>query len=208
MLGLRSRKDGFRLLFPKEFIPQEIEEKYTNVLRAKHGHFITPIDFLNETLQSVDVFGFNNATVQQPQPGTGLPVMNQNRIKQNAFMHPISDFSYRSNINPITLIDKTLNVVFKHTLGYLNYFLLFETFFYQYSRDMEYNDLIGNLNVDIFDEHGNVYSRIVLIKPLINAMDMLSFNFAQPVASSETFKVEFKYSNFDLQFITTGDSEE
>lgn len=207
MLSLRSRKDGFRLLFPKEFIPEEIEEKYTNVLRAKHGNFITPIDFLNETLQSIDVFGFNNATIQQQQPGTGEPVMRPERIKQNAFMHPISDVSYRSNINPITLVDKTLNVVFKHTLGYLNYFLLFETFFYQYSRDMRNNELIPSLDIDIFDENGNVYSKIVVMKPIINAMDMLSLNFTQPTASSETFKVEFKYSNFDLQFIETEDNE-
>jgi hypothetical protein len=32
-------------------------------------------------------------------------------------------------------------------------------------------------------------------------MDMLQFNFAQPVAQSSSFKVEFKYNNLDYQFI-------
>ena len=35
---------------------------------------------------------------------------------------------------------------------------------------------------------------------------MLDFNYTQPTAQSDNFKVEFKYSNFDFQFIT--DSEE
>ena len=43
--------------------------------------------------------------------------------------------------------------------------------------------------------------RIKLMHPLINAMDMLSFDYTQPVAQSQTFKVEFKYSDFDFEFL-------
>jgi hypothetical protein len=37
--------------------------------------------------------------------------------------------------------------------------------------------------------------------PVINSIEMLDLNYTQPVAQSQTFKVEFKYSNFDLEFI-------
>ena len=33
-------------------------------------------------------------------------------------------------------------------------------------------------------------------------MDMLSLDYTQPVAQSQSFKVEFKYSNFDFEFIS------
>jgi hypothetical protein len=43
--------------------------------------------------------------------------------------------------------------------------------------------------------------------PIINGMDMLDFDYTQPIAQSGTFKVEFKYSNFDYQFITQKDEK-
>ena len=66
---------------------------------------------------------------------------------------------------------------------------------------MKYDDLMQKLPIDIIDEHGSIYSRIVLYYPLINSMDMLEFDYTQPVAQSQTFNIEFKYSDFDFEFI-------
>ena len=38
-------------------------------------------------------------------------------------------------------------------------------------------------------------------------MDMLDFDFTQPIAQSQTFQVVFKYSNFDFQFINIVDED-
>ena len=114
---------------------------------------------------------------------------------------------YRSETTPIALVDKTLNIEFRHTLGYLNYMMLFENFWYQYTRDRKYSELTRQFNIDILDELGSIYSRIVLYDPLVNGMDMLDFDYTQPIAQSQTFKMEFKYSNFDYQFIEVQDAE-
>jgi hypothetical protein len=42
---------------------------------------------------------------------------------------------------------------------------------------------------------------LVLQHPIINGIDMLSFDYTQPIAQSQTFQVVFKYSNFDYQFV-------
>jgi CRP/FNR family transcriptional regulator len=42
---------------------------------------------------------------------------------------------------------------------------------------------------------------IVLDMPLIDGIDMLSLDYSQPVAQSQTFQVVFKYTSFDYQFI-------
>ena len=201
MFGLKGRQDGFRLLFPKEFLVPEIEEKYTKILAEKHGYYLTPIDFINESIQKVNVLGFQNATVQQQQPSRGEPTIDPNRVEQNKFLYAATDYNYRNGVSPISLTDRTFNVTFRHSLGYLNYFILFENFWYQFARDMKYEDLMQRLSIDIINEKGSIYSRIVLFYPLINGMDMLEFDYSQPVAQSQTFNVEFKYSDFDFEFI-------
>ena len=201
MFGLKGRQDGFRLLFPKEFLVPEIEEKYTKILAEKHGYYLTPIDFINESIQKVNVLGFQNATVQQQQSSRGEPTLNDNRVEQNKFLYAATDYNYRNGVSPISLTDRTFNVTFRHSLGYLNYFILFENFWYQFSRDMKYDNLIQQLYIDIINERGSIYSRIALYYPLINSMDMLDLDYSQPIAQSQTFNIEFKYSNFDFEFI-------
>lgn len=210
MFGLKGRQDGFRLLLPKDFLCQEIEEKYAKILRAKKSFYMRPIDFLNETIQKVQVLGFTNATVQQKQSGTGVQFMRmtEDRTKQNKFMFPSTDYNYRSPNSPLDLIDKTLNIEFRHTLGYMNYFMLYENFWYQFARDKAYKELPHNFNIDILNENGSIFAKIVLESPLVNGMDMLDFDYTQPIANSQTFKVEFKFSNIHFDFIEIKEDEE
>lgn len=202
MFTLKGRQDGFRLLLPKEFLYRDIEIKYAEILKQKKGFFVNPIDFINESIQRVQVLGFNEAAFMgQQQTRTGTPTFNYNRIEQNEFQYPATEEAYRAPTSPIGLTDKTLNIEFKHQLGFLNYFMICENFWYMYSRDMKYSDMMHNIYIDIFNEIGEVYCKINLIDPIINGMDMLSLDFTQPVAQSQSFKVEFKYSNFEFKFL-------
>ena len=201
MFTLNARQDLFKLTLPNDFISPEINEKYTKILKQNKSYLYKPIDFINETIQSVQILGFIEGTVQQQQSGTGSPLIDPNRVLQNNFMHTSSEYTYRSEKNPLALIDKTLNIYFRHTLGFVNYFLLFENFFYQYSRDRKYSELIDQIPIDIINQFGEVYSRIVIMDPIINSIDMLDLNYNAPNETMSTFKVEFKYSNLDYQFI-------
>lgn len=201
MLSLKSRQDKYRLLLPKELIPNEIYEKYRKVLERKHSFIYEPIDFINESIQKIQVLGFNTATMIQQQSMRGEPIRNQSRVAQNNLMHSANEIPYRSPAGPVSLLDKTLNIDFRHTLGFVNYFILFESFFYLYSRDTKNLELPDVFPIEIFNEKGEVYSRIMLYDPIIDGMDMLDLDFTQPVAQSQTFRVIFKYSNIDFEFI-------
>jgi hypothetical protein len=200
MFSLKSRQDQWRLLFPKEFLTDEIQEKYTKVLRSKRSFYTSPFDFLNETIQSIQVLGFQNATIQQQQTARGTSP-NPDRKWQNNFLHTSGDYNYRSEVNPIHLVDKTSNVSFRHTLGFLNYFMIFENFFNLYARDTSSQSLLRYLFVDIPDENGRIYCRLCLHDPVIDTMDMLDLNYTQPISNSQTFQVQFKYSNISFEFI-------
>ena len=66
---------------------------------------------------------------------------------------------------------------------------------------MKYKELPQEMSIDLMNEKGSIYAKIVLQHPLINGIDMLSFDYTQPIAQSQTFQVVFKYSNFDYQFV-------
>lgn len=201
MLSLKSRQDKYRLLLPKELIPEVLTEKYRNILLKKHSFIYEPIDFINESIQKIQVLGFNGGTINQGQSMRGKPLLTPNRTAQNELMHSANEIPYRSPAGPISLIDKTLNIDFRHTLGFVNYFILFESFWYQYARDTKSDKLPEVFPIEIFNEKGEVYCRIMLYDPVIDGMDMLDLDFSQPVAQSQTFRVIFKYSNIDFEFI-------
>lgn len=201
MLSLKGRQDNWRLLFDKDFIPDEITEKYTKVLNMRKSFITQPVDFINETIQKVQVLGFSNATFAQQQTTHNTPTRDNNRISENNFQGSYDDVQYRAVTSPVSIIDKTLNIQFRMSQGYLNYFILFESFFYKYCRDTNNSQLDSHFNIDIYNEFGEVYARIVLYKPVIDSMDMLDLDFSQPVSQSQTFQVTFKYTNIDFQFI-------
>lgn len=201
MFTLKSKQDSFRLILPKEFIAEEIVEKYEKILRKANSFYETPIDFINETIQGVDVLGFTEAAVLQQQTDRGTFATSPATVEANKFLHTASDFPYRSEANPIQLIDKTLRIRFRHTLGYVNYFLLFENFFWMYQRDYKYKDMPEYIPIYLFDENMTAYAKIMLYHPIISGLDMLTFDYTQPVAQSQTFNMELKYGNLDFEFI-------
>ena len=197
MLALRSRQDGFRLQIPKEFIPEPVNAKYSKILQEKRGFITKPIDFLNETIQAVNVLGFDGAAVMQQQSFRGEPDHKPNRIRQNVFLSPSTDHAYRSPNTILGLMDKTMQIKFKHTLGFLNYFMLFESFMYLFSRDTKSNELTKYIELELFDETGSRYSILRFYDPIIDAMDMISFDNSKPTANSDFFNITLKYNNFE-----------
>lgn len=206
MFELKNRRDGFRLLLPQDFLSEELNEKYSKVINKYNGFYKTPIDFLNESIQHVDVLGFNNAVITQEQQlqSNGYLI---NKDKYSEMPYPSYENVYRNPQSYLSLTDMTLNIDFKHTLGYINYFMIYENFMYQYSRERDYDELTSYIKIELFNELGEVLCNIYIEKPLINAMDMLSFDYSKPIAESETFKVEFKYSNIKFDFLNTFETE-
>lgn len=206
MFTLQGRSDLFKVTLPDEFLVKEVKEKYAPIL-IKNKHFIVrPIDFLNETIQKVQVFGFSNASFEQDQQTYGAPLRVMSRVQENAFPMGGAKFIYRNAISPLALTDNTLNIEFRHTQNFLNYMMMYENFVYLYTRDTQSNKLFDSIKLIIFDEKGQTYARLIFKDPVINGMDMLDLDYTKPVAQSGTFKVEFKYSNFDYEFITEEDA--
>ena len=67
MLSLSPRLDLFVFRFPKDFLPEEIEKKYTLLLNKEKGLIRTPIEYLNESIQGISFPGISDLLVEQQQ---------------------------------------------------------------------------------------------------------------------------------------------
>lgn len=201
MFTLDARVDGFKFAFPKTFIVEELQEKYAELLNEQNSFIHDPVQFLNETIKSISVLGFNDASLQQTQHMHGKYNATEKRLNT----YSASDYTYRAQTNPVQLIDKTFVVTFRHTLGYINYFMLFENFFWLYDRQLKSQDTELKFNIDLLDVNGVVRSRIVMENPIIDGIEALNFDMTQPTSVASQFTMTFKYSNIDYQFIKFND---
>ena len=68
-MTLKGRQDGFKLIIPENFICDEIKDKYAKIIQDQKSFAYRPIDYLNETIQSIQILGFLEGTVPQQQTG-------------------------------------------------------------------------------------------------------------------------------------------
>lgn len=176
---LNSRDNLFEFNFPRHFIPQHIADKYKPYLNRIPGNIIEePIDFINYTIQAVNLPGFGYDPVEQTRRGG-------HRIQ------------YRDSKPNSELSQKELIVQFQLVDGYINYWILLETLKYYYDFDTE-RQFTDNLNLRITDSEGNVLVTARMIGVLMQQIDDLSMSFASNVAEFKTFNVTFVYNFLDI----------
>ena len=80
MLALSPRYDLFKFAFPKDFLPKNIESKYLEILNKNPGVITTPIDYLNESIQGINIPGISDVNIQQVQHSSNSISRNSNRF--------------------------------------------------------------------------------------------------------------------------------
>ena len=150
------------------------------------------------SIQRIQVLGFNEATIEQLQTGRGTYTENPNRIAQNKFLHTTSQVNYRSETNPINLIDKTLNVEFRHTLGFVNYFMAIDLFNHYYSFENKATHLPCSFDINITDSESTIVSTLHFEDVLLTSVSGLEFNFSSNTVDYKTFELTFAYNIFEI----------
>lgn len=202
-LSLTPRYDLFRFVLPKTFLPEEINTKYQKLLNREAGVVTTPIDYLNESIQSVHIPGMSGLTMEQPQIGynTIVPTnTHTNKRFGKINVEPNRSKFYESAQNPLELIEKELRVTFRMNQGLYNYYMLYETIFYHYCKHINFpsDDL---LYIEILDETGVVSGRIKFYDLHIDGIDGLDFSYEKVQRETGTFDIVFKFNNIDFEFV-------
>lgn len=208
-LSLSPRFDLFRFNLPKDFLPQEIQEKYSLVINQNPGVFTSPIDYLNESIQSFHLPGFTGLTMEQTQHefneniqprserhgegGSSLGRLGRIRVE------PQHQVVYKSAGNPLDKLEKEFKVTFRMNQGLYNYFMLYETIFHYFLKDIDRpSDPV--LYIEILDETGARTGRVKLIDCHIDGIDGLDGNFDKTIRDVGTFDIVFKFNNIKIEF--------
>lgn len=188
-LSLSPRFDTFRLSFPSSLIPDEIYPKWKEMIDNSKSVLKEPIDIINESIQGVELPGIGDSTV-----ATTAPMVNT----QTHRIEPSADTSYRSTANPLSLMDNSITVTFRHVQGFYTYLLLYESWFYHHSKNItqEFSD---HIEIEVMGEDGVVLSHIRLMFPIFESIDGLSLSYNKVERSSDTFSCVFRYSTVDFE---------
>ena len=199
MLSLSPRFDLFKFILPLDFLPKEIEGKYYNILNSNASVIQKPIDYLNESIQSINIPGISDLVLSQQQ-------RESNSIKRSSKglgkinVEPAHEITYLESLNPLSRINKEFKVTFRLNQGLYNYFMMYETIFYKYLKPFD-NKQEEVFLIDILDETGKITSRIKLMDVFIDGIEGLDFTYSKVDRESNTFDVTFKFNNIDFEFI-------
>lgn len=196
MLSLSPRYDLFRFAFPKDFLPKEIEEKYASILNKNAGVLVSPIEYLNESIQGVNFPGISDIVIQQQQHSTNEIKRSLGKIN----VEPKREAIYQSTANPLEKIEQSFKVTFRMNQGLYNYFMMYETIFHQICKPKDRGHQ-PVLYIELLDATGVITSRIKFFDVLMDRIEGLEFNFNKVEREAGTFDVEFKFSNIDFEFM-------
>lgn len=203
-LSLSPRLDLFSFKFPKDFLPAAINEKYAKVLNKEKNVIISPIDYLNESIQGVTMPGLQNLLIEQQQHSPSRPanIYPQKGLAGGRLnIEPERINQSYSPANILSQIGGELKITFRRNQGLYNYLMLYETAFYKCLKEYASNTGDRVFVLNILDETGVIIGRIQFFDPRIDSIDGLEFSYNKLDRQPDTFDITFKYNNIDFDLI-------
>lgn len=199
MLSLSPRYDLFKFQFPKDFLPEELDKKYSKVLAKNASVLVSPIEYLNESIQGVTFPGMSELTIEQSQIA-----LNPNRfIEGKQGTEPHYKHNYLSSINPLAAINREFKVTMRQNQGLYNYWMIYETIFHKILKDkVPTFDEVFTLY--IMNETGEVCARVDMYDNYIKDLDGIEFNYNKVDRQTDTFDVTFVFNNIEFEIMQDG----
>ena len=200
-LSLSPRYDQYRFLIPKEYIPEEVRNKYDEILSHVPSVFSNSIDYLNESIKGISLPGINELIIEQPQVSHNIMESNP-RLGGRSNMEPAHPNVTLSSENILAKIDRTFKVTFRQNQGLYNYFMIYESIFHRYIKPELYHANENEVfDIVFLDENSLPTSRLFLYQPEFNGIDGLEFSYDKVERQVETFDVTFTFNNIDFEFM-------
>lgn len=179
---LNARASSYYFIFPREFFPESIKSKYKTYIFKQPIPYDNVMDFINSTIQGIDIPGLTMNTVQQ--------VRKLGKIIKYKNSMPVQD-----------LFNKEFTINFRMVDGYINYWILLETILYFLNFKQE-SLFIPDFPLRILDNEGNIMISIIFKEVLISNISSLAMNSVQYDPDVNIFSLAFSsnYIDIDLEF--------
>ena len=184
-----ARKDLFYIEFTKKFIPEQIEEFYRPYIKNMPTQVDSPRDIVEGSLQGITVPSYQFDSVTQGHVDT----FNNNEKSTN----------WRSTLNPQELTEKSITLTFKLLSGYINYWIMLDTFFYHYDMKNP-NAVIGDISLRILDKDGLIMFTRIYRDCLLTGISDFELSYSDNIQTFETFTATIQYSSVETIFGNPG----
>ena len=176
---LNSRNNTFDFKFPRNFIPEEVAEKYKQYLTKVPGSVLAePIDFVNYSIQGVNIPGVSFDPISQAD--------NDGSIRYQRGAVPIQNTIERQFTVTMQLLD-----------GFINYWIMMDTLLYYYARSTT-EPYTEPLTLRILDSEGASVAYMQFAKPIMNSINELNLNFSDNISEFSTFEINCYYNQLKL----------
>lgn len=181
-----SRKDLFYVAFPKNFISEEVEAFYRPYVKRMPTYEDSPSELVKRTVQAVTIPAFGYDVVQPFYKDKYSPsaITRQNR----------------SSINVQDTSSKSITITFKMINGYLNYWVMLDTFFEKYDFSNP-NAYMFDLPIHILDNDGTIMFSRIFKDCIFSAISEFQISYSDNIAGFDTFDVTFNYTTTEMKFL-------
>lgn len=186
-------------MLPKDFLPKEVEEKWKPFLNREPGIIVTPIDYLNESIQGINFPGISDVNITQSQHSSNIITRQNNPGLGRINVEPSQANTYVGPSNPLDKIERKFTVRFRLNQGLYNYFMLYETIFHRICKPLNYRNG-DDFKIQILNETGNVALNLSLFQCHMDGIDGLEFGYEKVERSADTFNVSWSFNNLDIDF--------
>lgn len=204
LLSLSPRTDLFRFELPKSIMPDDIYNKWSEIINRDAEFFVTPIDYINESIVNIKIPGIQDYSVTQQQIATNKITPSNEKRENGALgrinVEPGYDYNHLSPANPLARIERKSQITFRLNQGLYNYFILYETLFYRIGKPWLYEDE-GDWKIYILDEDGQAVSFVRLSQCFLTSISDLDFAYTNYERNPVTFTVDFAYNNINFDII-------
>ena len=199
-LSLSPRYDLIRFALPKTFIPEEVEQKYTKYINKDSYVIKSAIEYLNESIQGINIPGLNGLTSVQQQHGRNGITHTGKRLN----VEPMHEINYLTPENPLEKMEKEFKVTFRKNQGLINYFMLYETAFHLACREFR-GDAESEMYLEILSEDGTAIAKVTFFDVHMEGIEGVDFNYSKIEREAGTFDVTFKFNNIDFEYFINED---
>ena len=182
---LNAKNNMFTIWFPPHFFYPSIVKKWEPVIKRLKLPYQTIEDFFNASIQSITM------------PPLALPTPEQ---QQSQFK-----IAYKGGKELEPTFDKTLDVVFKLSEGFITYWIIFEQI-EEYLKYQEGNVFWPAMYVSFLDMHGFELVAFEFNKIVPTSLSSFDVSYATTAASFNTFTLGLRYNRFNIKRRTTDDN--
>ena len=183
MAFLSGKNNNFKFTFPKVFVPQEIEDKYSPILNRIPGNMCTTvIDFLNYSIKSVEL---------EVNPAEYEPIEQVDRGTPYGRLH-------RSDMFPDFLWKKTMTITFQLDGAYIIWAILTDLFIYYYIAEPGPRFMPASPGMEILDCYNHSLYRITFTDLLFTSVSGLDFDFSSNEVEQKTIMTTWRANKVNV----------